>query len=50
MLETEKEVKTSLTATVAPFLPAPPVKILSTVPSVLNIEYSPQIPPNNVVS
>ena len=28
----------TLTATVAPFFPAPPVKILSIVPSVLNRE------------
>ena len=39
-----------LTATVAPFFPAPPVNILSIVPSDLNMEYSPQIPPNIVVT
>ena len=40
----------TLTATVAPFLPAPPVKILSMVPSDLNMEYSPQMPPKIVVN
>ena len=39
-----------LTAPVAPFFPAPPVNILSIVPSDLNMEYSPQIPPNIVVT
>ena len=45
-----EEMQATLTATVAPFLPAPPVKILSMVPSDLKSEYSPQTPPTIVVS
>ena len=44
------ERQATLTATVAPFLPAPPVKILSMVPSDLKSEYRPQAPPTIVVS
>ena len=44
------DMQATLTATVAPFLPAPPVKILSMVPSDLKSEYRPQTPPTIVVS
>ena len=39
-----------LTAMVAPFLPAPPVNILSTVPPGLNMDIRPQTAPTQVIN